>query len=128
MNETLSAESANAIIAANVPKDDIENISDGFHTFKELYRFRLLYNAALFNELAKLADYKVYKSTHHHAGDICFGGGWFIVMATLPSGQISNHYEMKYWDLFKCREVDRADEWDGHTANDVCDRIEAILK
>lgn len=30
-----------------------ENTSDGYHTFKELYKFRLLYNAALFNEWAK---------------------------------------------------------------------------
>ena len=26
--------------------------SDGYHTFNGLYRFRLLYNAALFNEWA----------------------------------------------------------------------------
>lgn len=27
-------------------------ISDGYHTFNELYRYRMLYNAAFFNELA----------------------------------------------------------------------------
>ena len=32
---------------------DIENFSDGYHTFKELYEYRLIYNAALFNEFAK---------------------------------------------------------------------------
>ena len=33
---------------ANFPA---ELISDGYHTFKELYEFRMLYKAALFNEL-----------------------------------------------------------------------------
>ena len=29
---------------------NIEDISDGYHSFKDLYEFRKLYNAALFNE------------------------------------------------------------------------------
>jgi len=32
-------------------------------------------------------------------GEYCFGGGWFLVVAVLPTGQISNHYELKHWDL-----------------------------
>lgn len=100
--------------------------SDGYHTFNELYEFRKLYNAALFNEWASQGKYNVHKSTKHHDGEGCFGGGWFIVMATLPTGQISNHYEMKDWDLFNIPERDMADEWDGHTTKDVIDRLKAI--
>ena len=81
-----------------------ENTSDGYHTFKELYEFRLLYNAGMFNELAKDKQYNVHKSKKHSDGEECFGGGWFVVQATLPTGQISNHYELKDWDLFKCEE------------------------
>lgn len=73
-------------------EDEMGNISDGYHTFNELYRYRMLYNADFFNELAK-GDIKVCKSHKHHDGEECFGGGWFIVMAELPTGQISNHYE-----------------------------------
>lgn len=91
------------------------SISDGYHTFDELYEYRLLYNAALFNEFHKQNLYKVHKSTKHHGGDDCFGGGWFIVMAWLPTGQISNHYEMKYWDLFNIPEQEKADKWDCHS-------------
>ena len=36
----------------NVEKN-IEELSDGYHTFAELYEYRKLYNAAFFNELAK---------------------------------------------------------------------------
>lgn len=105
-----------------------ENTSDGYHTFKELYEFRKLYNAALFNEWYSQGKYNVHKSWKHHDGEECFGGGWFIVVATLPTGQISNHYEEKDWDLFRVVAKDRADEWDGHTSQDVAKRLLNQLK
>lgn len=101
--------------------------SDGYHTFNELYEFRKVFNAALFNEWYAQGKYSVHKSERHADGELCFGGGWFIVMATLPTGQISNHYEMKDWDLFKCEERERADTWDGHEAKDVVDRLLHII-
>lgn len=100
-----------------------ENTSDGYHTFKELYDYRLVYNAALFNELAK-CGVRVIKSWRHSDGEKCFNSDdWFIVQAELPAGQISNHYEAKHWDLFKVPEVAVADEWDGHTPQDVLERL-----
>lgn len=106
--------------------------SDGYHTFNELYRFRKLYNACLFNEWAKQDKFKVHKSKKHADAELCFGGGWFIVIAYLPIGfgmkQISNHYELKDWDLFQCTEREYADVWDGHTAHDVLIRLEEYLK
>ena len=104
----------------------IDKISDRYHTFEELYYYRLLYNAAFFNELPK--GFNVHKSKRHSDGEECFGGGWFIVMATLPTGQISNHYEMKYWDLFHCKEKECADIWDGHSPKDALERIEKYIK
>lgn len=107
-----------------------ENTSDGYHTFKELYEFRKLYNAVLFNEWARQHKYKVHKSIKHNDDELCFGGGWFVVMAKLPTGQISNHYEMKDWDLFNVPVLDKAEKWDGHTSQDVATRleVEAITK
>lgn len=101
-------------------------VSDGYHTMDELYEFRKVYNVALFNEWASQGKYDVHKSEKHHDGEFCFGGGWFIVVATLPTGDISNHYEMKDWDLFKCRVEEKAKEWDGHTAQDVLERLKSI--
>lgn len=101
--------------------------SDGYHTFNELYEFRKVFNAVLFNEWYAQGKYSVHKSERHADGEPCFGGGWFIVMATLPTGQISNHYEMKDWNLFKCEERKRADTWDGHEAKDVIDRLLHII-
>lgn len=104
----------------------VENRSDGYHTYKELYEFRKVYNAALFNEWFSQRKYEVHKSKKHSDGEDSFGGGWFVVMATLPTGQISNHYELKDWDLFRCEERPLADKWDGHTSNDVLLRLQAL--
>lgn len=98
---------------------DSGEASDGYHTFNELYDFRRAYNAALVNT----GVWKAHKSHRHHDGELCFGGGWFIVMMETPFGQISNHYENKYWNEFHCNEKEFADEWDGHTEKDVLERL-----
>ena len=103
---------------------NIEELSDGYHTFKELYDFRREYNAALVN--SKI--WEAHKSYRHHDGELCFGGCWFIVMINTPFGQISNHYENKYWDEFHCEEKEFADEWDGHTEKDVLTRLHCSNK
>ncbi len=106
-----------------------ENTSDGYHTFKELYEFRLLYNAALFNEWAMRGLYNVHKSQRHFDGELCFGRtDYFVVVAELPTGQISNHYPMSDWDLFECDAVEKAlAQWDGHTSHDVAVRLRDFL-
>ena len=107
---------------------DMGEVSDGYHTFNELYEYRLLYNASMFNELAKQNLYDVHKSKRHSDGEIPFGDpNWFIVMAELPTGQISNHYEMKDWDLFQIPEKETANTWDGHTPKDVAERLRKFL-
>lgn len=102
---------------------DPADISDGYHTMAELYDFRTLYNAALFNEWAAAGRYDVHKSWRHSDGQPCFDGTMFIVVAELPTGQISNHYEPSDWDLFRIPERPTAAEWDGHTSADVARRI-----
>ena len=102
-------------------------ISDGYHTFDELYRYRMIYHAWAVREWQQVG-YPVVKSHRHSDGESCFGGGWFIVSAQLPTGQVSNHYEDEYWDLFDCPEVEKAPEWDGHTPQQAADRIETALK
>ena len=115
-----------------------EFVSDGYHTFKELYEFRKVYNAALFNEWANIGVFNsdgilakplhnVHKSWKNHDGELCFGGGWFIVVAILPTGQISNHYKAEDWDLFKIPEVEKAlFPFDGHSTEDVLTRLKSL--
>lgn len=125
----------NLIASAKNSGFSVKEVTDGYHTFQELYDFRLMYNAALFNEWASLVSisdssikYDVHKSLRHNDGELCFGGGWFIVSAKLPTGLISNHYKMEHWDLFNVPEVDKAKyKFDGHTGKDVLERIKHIL-
>lgn len=113
-----------AWLEKQVEPEDKGEISDGYHTFNELYYYRMLYNAAFFNSLPKAW---VHKSKKHHDGEECFGGGWFIVMANLPTGQISNHYELKDWELFQIPEKEVADEWDRHTPKEAAERLHKYL-
>lgn len=124
-----------------VDSSERELISDGFHTFKELYETRLALTALLFNlkeeylqnkygmGIISREDYdkfKPYKSKKHSDGELCFGGGWFITGFLTELGQVSFHYEMKDWDLFNIKEVEQAPEWDGHTTQDVINRLKQI--
>lgn len=98
----------------------------------ELYLFRLIYNALLFNEWVKRDDIEVYKSKKHHDGSIPFEDDeedWFIVVAILPTGkQITNHYMMRYWDYFHITEYDKVEhEFDGHTSGDVWNRLAELV-
>jgi hypothetical protein len=107
--------------------DDLGELRDEYHSINELYEFRKMYNAALFNEWAESGKYNVHKSTKHHDGEDCFGGGWFIVVAVLPGGQITNHYKMADWDLFRLPMEGKAlFEYDGHTGADVLERLKGI--
>lgn len=132
----------NLIASAKNSGFSAKEVTDGYHTFQELYDFRLMYNAALFNEWAShtsiaegygqavfsMPKYDVHKSLKHNDGELCFGGGWFIVSAKLPTGLISNHYKMEHWDLFKVPEVEKAKyKFDGHKGKDVLERIKDIL-
>lgn len=115
--------------------DKMSQVSDGYHTFGELYLYRMYLQAMLFNQWAQIYDSKidgrlhdVHKSWKHSDGKPCFDGGWFVVVATLPSGQITNHYKAEHWDLFKIPARDMAAEWDGHTPQQAADRMAEFLQ
>lgn len=135
-------------LITNTPSDLRGEYSDGYHSFNELYDFRKVLHALLFNQWAKIDSVKtfygkdkflegyiddtpkhnVHKSMKHHDGELCFGGGWFIVVAELPTGQITNHYKMEDWDLFKIPESPKAlIPFDGHTSKDVLKRMQDYI-
>ena len=92
--------------------------SDGYHTFNELYHHR----AILFSVIVKAFPDKAWKSLRHH--DDTMYDGMFIVGIDTPDGQATYHYDIDpYWDMFECRELERAPEWDGHTPAQAIERI-----
>lgn len=98
-----------------IPETGIGDLSDGFHTFNDLYYQRMV----LFAVLVKTYKGRAWKSHKHEDGEVCFGGGWFIVGIDTPEGSYTYHYEDKYWDMFDCAELDYGKHWDGHTDKDV---------
>lgn len=68
---------------------DIGELSDGFHTFDGLYEQRMY----LFAALVETYKDKSWKSYRHEDGELCFGGGWFIVGIDTPEGSYTYHYK-----------------------------------
>ena len=108
-------EEAPEVDAVPVPVGGIGELSYGYHTFNGLYYQRMV----LFATLVKTYKYRSWKSRRHSDGELCFGGGWFIVGIDTPQGSYTYHYEDKYFDLFDCVELPKGKEWDGHTEDDV---------
>lgn len=101
-----------AVNVIPVPATGIGDLSDGYHTFNQLYHQRII----LFAALVRLNRDHAWKSRRHEDGALCFGGGWFIVGIDTPE---SGHYEDKYFELFDCAELTTGKAWDGHTEKDV---------
>ena len=110
------------VYSIEIPEGGIGEVSDGFHTFNELYRQRMY----LFATLVNLFPEKAWKSYRHDDGELCFGGGWFVVCIETLEGPYSYHYENQYFDLFQCQELSKGKPWDGHTDKDV-DRLLSLV-
>ena len=122
--ESEFAQMVDAIPAADVvevPESGIGDLSDGYHTFNELYHHR----AILFSVICNLFPNKAWKSKLHDTGDMY--EGMFIVGIETPKGQATYHYDLEpYWDIFKVKELDKAPKWDGHTPEEAIDRIATL--
>lgn len=110
-------------VICNSPSIDVAPVitgetSDGYHTFNELYHHR----AVLFSVIVKAFPDRAWKSRKHHDGSMY--DGMFIVGIETPDGQASYHYDFNpYWDMFQCKELEYAPEWDGHTPAQAIARI-----
>lgn len=94
------------------------SVSDGYHTFDELYEHR----HALFLNLLK-SNSSAWKSRAHADGSVW--EGWFIAGISEPM-QITYHLPERLWDKFDVKELTQSPVWDGHTSADVVDRLYAI--
>lgn len=95
--------------------------SDGYHTFNELYGHR----AKLFSVVVAAFSNIAWKSKRHSDGSM--HEGMFIVGIDTPYGQATYHYDVDpYWELFRCPELPKAPEFDGHTPTQAIDRIASL--
>lgn len=113
---------ANSLADLIEPQPIDGNTSDGYHTFNELYHHR----AVLFSVIVENFAARAWKSKLHADGTMY--EGMFIVGIETPDGQATYHYDVEpYWNLFRCKEVDRAPEWDGHTPDQAIERIGKLV-
>lgn len=105
-------------------------ISDGYHTFNELYEHRIVLYIALCRYMKSMRigmghgneGAYVWKSRTHSDGSVW--EGWFLLgIGTEPGEQITYHLPEKYWALCEFTELEQAPEFDGHTSADVLKRI-----
>lgn len=99
----------------SIAEKEIGELSDGYHTFGSLYHQRMMLFAALVNQNKSHS----WKTKRHEDGELCFGGGWFLVTIDTPAGAYGYHYENKYWRMFECEEIQKAKPFDGYTEKDV---------
>jgi len=111
---------SNGPIVIKVEKTN--NVSDGYHTFGQLYDHRI----TLYIALAKKMASDVWRSVHHSDGSMY--EGWFILGINKEKGkQITYHIPMERWEETDFAEnLPMAPEWDGHTSEDVLNRIKNI--
>jgi len=109
-------------------KVEEDEVKDDYHTMNELYQHRHVLLALACNMIHKHntdAMTEVFKAKEHLKGEMF--DGMFIVMGYLNGKQFSYHVENKYWGLFKIPEQYTSDEWDGHSSDDVIDRIKDFI-
>ena len=113
-------EAGQVIREIDLPEDGVD-ISDGYHTFGELYDHRRALTAALAAERADIS----WRSREHHPDDSpMHEGGYFIVGIDTPAGTVTYHYKLTHWDDFaEVPELERAPKWDGATPADTVTRL-----
>lgn len=98
-----------------------KDISDGYHTFDELYYHRMILFSIICNQNKEIS----WKSKKHHDGTM-FDDTSFIVGIETPEGQYTYHYKLEYWNNFKVKELEFAPEYDGHKPTDI-GRLKSLL-
>lgn len=102
---------------------DQGRVSDGYHTFDELYHHRAVLFSVICREFPELS----WKSKHHADNGGPMYDGMFIVGIETPKGPATYHYDIDpYWDMFDVKELDNAPEWDGHTPEQAIERIASL--
>lgn len=108
-----------------------DKLSDGYHTFGELYEHRV----ELFITLCRIIESNlkiqsdgkgIWRSKYHSDGSSF--DGWFIMgIFTISGAQISYHLPISKWEWTSfAKTLDKAPDFDGHTSKDVLTRLKSL--
>ena len=107
------------------------NISDGCHTFNELYEHRItnfMLVMSLMDDMFSWKQVPVWISRKHSDGSEY--EGWFIAGIHTELGkQITYHLPIEKWNEASkfARILGNAPKWDGHTSEDVLERLKKYI-
>lgn len=107
-----------------IPMENVGKVSDGYHTFDELYEHRHLLFINLLKMMKELG-YETFYSYYHSDGS-CYTG-WFIAGVTINGKQITYHIPERL--AYLCEDLpvlDKAPKFDGHTSDDVLERLRQL--
>jgi hypothetical protein len=96
---------------------DAGQVSDGYHTFNELYEHRCLVFLLLCERVGAVSWRPHYE-------------GWdavYLYLTLNPKSQISYHVPVKYRPAYEHYPKASEGEWDGHTSEDVVTRMQHEL-
>lgn len=77
-------------------------LSDGYHSFNELYYHRMILFSIICNQNKTIS----WKSKLHDDGTMF--ENYFIVGINTPDGQFTYHYHIDHWDKFDVIELETA--------------------
>ena len=108
------------------PNINTNNISDGYHTFGELYKHRIQLYLSLISYARFDTRVNVWYAHKHSDGEIW--DGWILVgIENKETGeQVSYHIESSYEKRLKELDIQMYDlglQWDGHSSDDVLGRL-----
>lgn len=120
----------------------LKEVSDGYHTFQELYDMRLALTVCCFNNIHNAAQWSQLNANNHrplekqllfsnpvwrsrlHSDGTMFEDMFIVGCFNQAGSMITFHYKNEHWYKFHfCEILDRAPEWDGHTDKDVINRL-----
>lgn len=106
---------------------------DSYHTFDELYEHRITLFIALCKQIEEqdqmsIGENNVWRSKKHSDGELAFGGTWFVLGIFKEKGkQLTYHLPIGKWNETNFADtLDKAPDYDGHTSDDVLERIKKL--
>lgn len=102
--------------------DEGVEVSDGYHTFSELYDHRIALWIALCRVYSSMHS-DCWRSMYHSDGTSI--PGWFVLGIGRDIGdQITYHLPMSQWDATDfASDKEEPPRFDGHTSSDVLERL-----
>ena len=98
-------------------------VSDGYHTFDELYMHR---NTLFLLLMSQNRDISWASKTHKDGTKY---DGWFVAGMRLATGDVSYHMPDQLWPCIERMGIHNNEqpEWDGHTSEDVLLRLMTMV-